>query len=126
MPRCLIVDDSSVVRKVACQILRSLGCTVSEAESGNDAVGLCSVLMPDIIFLDWHMPGSGKLDAIPAIRAIESDRRPHIVYVTTEHDTLDIARALSAGADSYMMKPFDRSMLIEKLDEIAAGGVAAA
>lgn len=125
MRRCLIVDDSSVVRKVACQILRSLGCTVSEAESGSDAVGLCSVLMPDIIFLDWHMPGTGKLDAIPAIRAIDSDRRPHIVYVTTEHDTLDIARALSAGADSYMLKPFDRSMLIEKLDEIADSVVAA-
>ncbi|MDO9382436.1 MAG: response regulator [Hyphomicrobiaceae bacterium] len=125
MRRCLIVDDSSVVRKVAAQILRSLGCTVSEAESGSDAVGLCTVLMPDIIFLDWHMPGSGKLDAIPAIRAIESDRRPHIVYVTTEHDTLDIARALSAGADSYMMKPFDRAMLSEKLDEIAASVAAA-
>lgn len=125
MRRCLIVDDSSVVRKIACQILRSLGCTVSEAESGSDAVGLCSVLMPDIVFLDWHMPGTGKLDAIPAIRAIESDRRPHIVYVTTEHDTLDIARALSAGADSYMLKPFDRSMLVEKLDEITDSVAAA-
>lgn len=125
MRRCLIVDDSSVVRKVACQILRSLDCTVSEAESGSDAVGLCSVLMPDVIFLDWHMPGTNKLETIQAIRALDSDRRPHIIYVTTEHDALDIARALSAGADSYMLKPFDRAMLTEKLDEIAASAVAA-
>lgn len=118
MRRCLIVDDSSVVRKVACQILQSLGYTTSEAESGADAVGLCTVLMPDVIFLDWHMPGTAKLETITAIRKLVSDRRPYIVYVVTELDTMDIARALSAGADSYMMKPFDRLMLIEKLEEI--------
>ena len=125
MRRCLIVDDSSVVRKVACQILRSLGCNVSEAENGTDALGLCSVLMPDVIFYDWDIPGTNKLETIAALRAIDAASRPHIVYVTTEHDTLDIARALSAGADSYMMKPFDRTMLIGKLEEIAASVAAA-
>lgn len=125
MRRCLIADDSSVVRKVASQILQSLDLTVSEAESGADCIGLCSVLMPDIILLDWQMPGSRALDTIKALRAIESDRRPFIVYVTTEHDTLDIARALAGGADSYMLKPFDRFMLIEKLEEIAAHNAAA-
>lgn len=125
MRRCLIVDDSSVVRKVAVQILQSLGYSVSEAESSSDAVGLCSVLMPDIIFLDWHLPGSGKLETITAIRGLESDRRPYIIYVTTEHDALDIARALSVGADNYMLKPFDRSMLVEKLEEVSAATAAA-
>lgn len=124
MRRCLIVDDSSVVRKVAAQILRSMDLHVSEAESGADAVGLCSVLMPDIIFLDWHMPGEGKLDAITAIRKVDTDRRPYIIYVTTEHDTLDIARALSAGADTYMMKPFDRAMLVEKIEEMTTSAAA--
>ncbi len=124
MARCLIVDDSSVVRKVAGQIIQSLGYSVSEADSGDDAVGLCDVLMPDIVLMDWHMPGSKPLDAIKAIRAMDRDVRPHIVYVVTEFDTLDIARALSAGADAYMMKPFDRQMLIEKIDEIATSAAA--
>ena len=124
MARCLIVDDSSVVRKVAGQIIQSLGYSVSEAESGDDAVGLCDVLMPDVIFMDWHMPGSKPLEAIRAIRALDREVRPFIIYVVTEFDTLDIARALSAGADGYMMKPFDRQMLIEKLDEIVASAAA--
>jgi two-component system chemotaxis response regulator CheY len=125
MPRCLIIDDSSVVRKVACQILQSLGYTTAEAESGADGVGLCSVLMPDLIFLDWAMPGTPKLETIKAIRAMQGERRPYIVYVVTDHDTMDIARALTAGADSYMMKPFDRAMIVEKLDEITAATAAA-
>lgn len=119
MPRCLIIDDSSVVRKVACQIIGSLGYTMVEAESGADGVALCSVLMPELILLDWVMPGTPKLETIKGIRAIISERRAHIIYVVTDHDTMDIARALAAGADSYMMKPFDRLMILEKIDEIA-------
>lgn len=120
MKRCLVIDDSSVVRKVACQVLEVLGCNASEAESGSDGIGLCTVLMPDIILIDWDMPDSNVLEVIPAIRAIHSDRRPYIVYVTTEHDPLAIARAFSAGADDYMMKPFDREALQSKLEEISA------
>jgi two-component system chemotaxis response regulator CheY len=118
MQRCLIADDSSVVRKVASHILRSLQYTVSEAESSEDAVGLCTVLMPDIILLDWQMPGARAVDTIKALRSVDSGRRPYIIYLTTEHDTLDIARALAAGADNYLLKPFDRSMIAEKLEEI--------
>jgi len=125
MPRCLIIDDSSVVRKVAGQILGSLGYTVAEAENGADGVALCSVLMPELIFLDWAMPGTPKLETIKGIRALTSERRPHIVYVVTDHDTMDIARALASGADSYMMKPFDRGMILEKIDEIASATEAA-
>jgi two-component system chemotaxis response regulator CheY len=124
MRRCLIADDSSVVRKVAVQVLQSMGFNVSEAESGPDTIGLCSVLMPDIIFLDWQMPGSRALDVIKAVRALDSDRRPYIIYLTTEHDTLDIARALAGGADNYMLKPFDRAMLTDKLEEVFASAAA--
>lgn len=120
MRRCLIVDDSGVVRKVAIQILETLGCTTSEAESLQDAVTLCRVLMPDIVLLDWHLPGANSLDAIAAIREIESDRRPVIVYLTTEHDPMSIARAFSAGADDFIMKPFDRESLQLMLSEAAA------
>lgn len=125
MPRCLIIDDSSVVRKVANQIMTSLGYNVSEAENGADAVTLCTVLMPDVIFLDWSMPGTPKLETIKGLRAIPSERRPYIIYVVTDHDTMDIARAMATGADTYMMKPFDRGMIVEKLDEIAAATAAA-
>jgi two-component system chemotaxis response regulator CheY len=120
MKRCLIIDDSSVVRKVAHHILESLGYSTTEADSGADAVSLCRVLMPDIVLLDWYIPEENVLETIARLRAIESDRRPLILYITTEHDALDLARALAAGADDYMMKPFDRIMLEDKLQEIAA------
>lgn len=120
MKRCLIIDDSSVVRRVAAHILGSLGCTTSESETGTDGANLCTVLMPDIVLLDWHIPNESALDTIAAIRAIESERRPYIVYVTTEHDALDIARALAAGADDYLMKPFDRQSLVEKYEFMVA------
>lgn len=119
MKRCLVIDDSSVVRKVACHLLEKVGCTTSEAESAADGIGLCGVLMPDIIFIDWDLPECNVLEAIAAIRGVDSDRRPYIVYMTTEHDSLDIARALSAGADDYLLKPFDRLMLETKLEEIS-------
>jgi two-component system chemotaxis response regulator CheY len=119
MRRCLIVDDSSVVRRVAIHILESLNYVVSEAENGEEAARQCQVLMPDIIILDWHMPGPSAFDTIAAIRAIENERRPYIVYLTTEYDTLTIARAISAGANDFLMKPFDRESLAQKFTEIA-------
>ncbi len=121
MKICLVVDDASVIRKIARHIIESMRYTVDEAETAQQALEACRNEMPDLILLDWQMPGSSAIETISAIRAIRSDRRPVIIYCTTEYDSVDISRAFAAGADTFLMKPFDRQSIDTKLSEIYAG-----
>ena len=114
MRRCLIVDDSDVIRRVARRILEDLRFEVLEAESGQEAIDLCSTAAPDAILLDWHMPGMMGIEAIAKLRSGLDDRKPYIVYAVTENDSSDITRALTAGASDYILKPFDRRDLESK------------
>ena len=114
MKWCLVVDDSDVVRRVAGRILENLGCQILEAENGQEALKLCRQSMPDFILVDWHMPGMGAMDLLKALRLAPDGDRAGIVYCTTENDREDISRALEAGADDYLMKPFDRESLSAK------------
>ena len=119
MKRCLIVDDSDVVRKVASAILSAIGL---EASSGRDGLELARSTMPDAILLDWQIPDVGAHDFIAKLRAHTTGPRPYLVYLTTEYDHYDIRRALAAGADASLMKPFDRASLEDKfrISRIAA------
>lgn len=120
MKRCLIIDDSTVIRKVARSILESMQYEVSEAENGREGLDRCrQTPAPDLIILDWYLPVMGAFEFLSSLRQTLSGRRPYIIYCTTENDPNDIARALSAGADDYFLKPFDRASLINKLAEIA-------
>jgi two-component system, chemotaxis family, chemotaxis protein CheY len=114
MKRCLIVDDSNVIRKVARGILEDLGYDISEAENGKEALAICKSNPPDVIFLDWQLPVMGALEFLRGLRLHLSGKRPHIIYCTTENDFSDLSRAYAAGADDFMMKPFDRQMMLEK------------
>lgn len=116
MKSCLIVDDSSVVRKVARRILEDMDYIVEEAEDGQDAFDKCRQEMPDAIFLDWNMPIMSGLEFLKLLRAYVGGDKPHIVYCTVENDIGAIAMALKAGASDYMMKPFDRAILEAKFD----------
>jgi two-component system, chemotaxis family, chemotaxis protein CheY len=122
MKRCLIVDDSDVVRKVASAILSAIGYEILEASTGRDGLELAKSTMPDAILLDWQIPDVGAHDFIAKIRAHTTGTRPYLVYLTTEYDHYDIRRALAAGADATLMKPFDRASLEDKfrLSRIAA------
>ncbi|HRD78895.1 MAG TPA: response regulator [Hyphomicrobiaceae bacterium] len=119
MKHCLIVDDSSVVRKVARQILEGMRFEVAEAENGQQALELCQSQRPDAIIVDWHMPVMGGLDFLNAYRHMHGSQRPFIIYLTTENDPVDISRAFAAGADDYVLKPFTRENIEAKF--IAAG-----
>jgi two-component system chemotaxis response regulator CheY len=119
MRSCLIVDDSSVVRKVARRILEELDYIVDEAEDGQEAIDKCRLEMPDAILLDWQMPIMSGLEFLKLLRAYVGGEKPHVIYCTVENDIGAIALALKAGADDYMMKPFDRRVLEGKF-EIAA------
>ena len=116
MKSCLIVDDSSVVRKVARRILENMDYIVEEAEDGQDAFDKCRQEMPDAILLDWNMPIMSGLEFLKLLRAYVGGDKPHIVYCTVENDIGAIALALKAGASDYMMKPFDRTILEAKFD----------
>ena len=120
MKSCLIVDDSSVVRKVARRILEDMDYIVEEAEDGQDAFDKCRQEMPDAILLDWNMPIMSGLEFLKLLRAYVGGDKPHIVYCTVENDIGAIAMALKAGASDYMMKPFDRTVLETKFEMQAA------
>jgi two-component system chemotaxis response regulator CheY len=120
MKTCLVVDDSDIVRKVARRILESLTLETSEAVDGQAALESCKASMPEAILLDCHTPAMSPTDFLTSLRALEDGGKPAVIYCAIENDNGDIARALTAGADDYVLKPFDRESLRVKL---AACGV---
>jgi two-component system chemotaxis response regulator CheY len=117
MKTCLIVDDSRVIRKVARRILEDLGFSVQEAGDGLEALQACRRAMPDAILLDWTMPVMTGIEFIKQLRLEPKGETPKVVFCTTENDVERIAEAIKAGADEYMMKPFDGDILQSKFAE---------
>lgn len=118
MKSCLIVDDSSVIRKVARRILENLDLIVDEAEDGQEALEKCKREMPDVIFLDWQMPIMGGIDFLKALRGYNGGEHPKVLFCTTERDIGQIAMARKVGANDHMLKPFDQAMLEEKFQTL--------
>jgi two-component system chemotaxis response regulator CheY len=118
MKTCLVVDDSSVIRKVARRILEGLEFKISEAEDGEEALIACREHMPDAILLDWNMPKVDGYEFLRLLRRLPHGDRPRVVFCTTENDVAHIARALHAGANEYIMKPFDREIVEAKFQEV--------
>ena len=115
MKNCLVVDDSAVIRKVARRILESMSFIIEEAEDGSVALAACKSRMPDAILLDWNMPVMSGMDFLRALRDSSIATRPKVVFCTTENGMAHIRAAIEAGADEYVMKPFDRETLESKL-----------
>lgn len=118
MKTCLIVDDSRVVRKVARKILEDLGFACSEAEDGQKALESCLAQMPTAILLDWNMPVMNGIDFLRKLRGVSGGNEPKVIFCTTENEFSFIQEALSAGADEYIMKPFDSEIIQGKLRQI--------
>jgi two-component system chemotaxis response regulator CheY len=118
MKQVLVVDDSSVIRKVAKRILEGMRLQTAEAEDGQKALAACSFLMPDAILLDWNMPVMDGFEFLRELRKMPGGTKPKVVFCTTENDVAHIARAMHAGADEYIMKPFDKQIVQSKLEEI--------
>lgn len=117
MKNCLVVDDSRVIRKIARHILESLNIRVAEACDGLDALNQCQKTRHDVILLDWNMPvmsGMEFLQQLPQLPLAEV-ARPKVIFCTTENGPGHIRAAMEAGADEYVMKPFDRDTLESKL-----------
>ncbi|MEO1040531.1 MAG: response regulator [Pseudomonadota bacterium] len=118
MKTCLVVDDSRVIRKVARKIVEDLGFAVEEAADGQQALDSCRSRMPDAILLDWNMPVMNGLDFLIRLRQEPGGGAPVVVFCTTENDMSHITQALRAGANEYVMKPFDGEIIESKFAEV--------
>ncbi len=118
MRTCLIVDDSRVVRKVASRIVEKFGFDILEAENGAQALEVCSQQFPDLILLDWYMPVMDGMEFIGKLRALPGGDKPIVIFCTTENDIGHIQQAIMAGANEYVMKPFDEEILSAKLSQV--------
>lgn len=116
---CLIVDDSRVIRLVARNILEELNFDIMEAENGKMALETCAESgMPHVVLLDWNMPEMNGLDFLKALRQAPGGDSPVVVFCTTENDVQHINAAITAGADEYIMKPFDREIIEAKFQQV--------
>ena len=118
MKRCLIVDDSRVVRKVARRIVEDLKFTTEEAADGSGALTACRNHMPDAVLLDWNMPVMNGIDFLRALRREPGGDSPIVVFCTTENDMEHISEAIRSGANEYIMKPFDSEIIESKFAEV--------
>jgi two-component system, chemotaxis family, chemotaxis protein CheY len=118
MKCCLIVDDSRVVRKVARRILEDMHFAVEEAADGKLALDTCVKKMPDVILLDWNMPVMNGIDFLRQLRRAPGGDSPVVVFCTTENDIQHIQEAIGAGANEYIMKPFDSDILQAKFAQV--------
>ena len=116
--KALVVDDSRAVRMMLRRMLTELGFDEClEAGHGIEALSrLDESGAPDVMLVDWNMPEMNGLDLIRAVRANPARRQIPIVMVTTETEIEQVVRALAAGANEYVMKPFTRDVILDKLD----------
>jgi two-component system chemotaxis response regulator CheY len=118
MKSCLIVDDSKVIRMVAKKILQELSFETREAEDGQQALDSCKESMPDAVLLDWNMPVKNGIEFLRELRALPEGTTPIVVFCTTENDIEHIQEAIEAGANEYIMKPFDSEILQAKFSQV--------
>lgn len=118
MKKCLVIDDSDVFRKVATAILSDMQYVSFQAEETEAALDLCASEEPDIILLDWHIPGSDPLEFLKSLRSSTQGRHPQVIYCTTEKDPHTITQAMNAGANDVLLKPYDRATFVDKITEL--------
>ena len=118
MKTCLVVDDSSVIRKIASRILEDMNFRIVEAEDGSKAVEACMQALPDAVLLDWNMPVMDGYEFLVHLRSMPGGDAPKVVFCTTENGMGHISRALEAGANEYIMKPFDKDIVAAKFLEV--------
>jgi len=110
--RCLIVDDSRVIRAVARKILEARG---YEVEDGADGLDACGSWAPDLVLLEWELPDMAGLEFVRLLPQHCEGKRPKVVFCSGEGGYASIEAAVQAGAAEYIMKPFDSDVFESKL-----------
>lgn len=112
----LVIDDSRAIRLILARMLRDLGFDVDEATNGREGLArLEDGKTPDLVLVDWNMPEMSGIDFVTAARKPPYSSTARLMMVTTETEVPQMVRALEAGADEYVMKPFTREAIVEKL-----------
>ena len=113
--KCLIADDSRIIRMVLAKIFSNLGFEVEEAEDGDEVIEKCLAQEPDLVIMDWWLPVIDGIDVLYKIRDAKHIRQPRIIFCSANTDPEKISEALDGGADDYLMKPFDEEIIKSKL-----------
>lgn len=112
---CMFADGSNVIRRVARRILATPQLTVLESGTGAEMLEICRRMMPHIVIVSTNLPDRDAVEVIREIRAVKSAVTPRILISLVEMDIGTIMRARRAGAEGYLLKPFDRSQLLATL-----------
>ena len=121
--RALIIDDSKAMRSILARMLRGLGFEIVEAANGCEAMEhLQAVGKFDIALVDWNMPEMNGFAFVRAVRANHLYDGVLLMMVTTETEMENVVRALAAGANEYVMKPFTQEVILEKLQIFGMSG----
>lgn len=115
---CLIVDDSKIVRKVSRSIIEPLGYAIFEAEDGQQALDIALKEKITVVMLDWNMPVMNGMEFLLALRAAPMIEQPQVIFCTTENEMHKIIEAMQAGANEYVMKPFDEDIIRGKFEQL--------
>ena len=114
--QALVIDDSRAMRLILGRMVRELGLETAEASNGREGLAqLVAGLAPDLILVDWNMPEMTGIEFVETVRLPPYSYTASLVMVTTETEIPQVMRALEAGADEYVMKPFTKESIFEKL-----------
>ena len=115
--KALVVDDSAVMRKVVIGAVTRADITdVDQAADGVEAVQAVKNADYDLILMDWNMPNMLGIDAVKEIRALGT--KVPIIMVTTEAEKSRVVEALKAGANNYLIKPFEPAAIVDKIKAV--------
>lgn len=115
MVKCLIADDSKIIRLLLLKIMSNFGFEVLDAEDGEEAVDLFYQHKPELIIMDWRLPVMEGLDVLYKIRADKKIKQPKVMFCSSMTGVDKIKETLQGGADDYIMKPFDEEIIGTKL-----------
>ena len=115
MANCIIADDSKIMRMLLSKIMSNFGYVVFEAEDGEDLLDLCAKNTPDLIICDWQLPLIDGVDVLLKIRSDKKIKQPIFIFCSYIKDVDIISQALDAGADDFIMRPFDEDIIASKL-----------
>lgn len=117
MSRAMVVDDSRTIRIILTKMLSELGFEVCPAGDGKEALEVVEREKGEFsaIMADWNMPEMNGLELVKRLRSDQRLASVPIMMITTETETRQVMAALEAGANEYVMKPFSRDIIADKL-----------
>lgn len=115
MRRCLLVDDSAIIRRILAIMLERLGFAIIEAGTVADALAACESALPDVALIDWNLPDDDGISLLSQLRRLPGGEKMKLIMCTVERSVTQIETALAAGADEYITKPFGIEVLETKL-----------